>query len=83
MAYQYRPKGVCSDSITFDIDDGCIKNVKFRGGCSGNTQGISHLVEGMPAEEVVSRLAGIHCGMKKTSCPDQLAVAIQKVLKQD
>ena len=80
MGYQYKPKGVCSRSISFDLEDGLIKNVKFEGGCNGNAQGISRLVEGMPAQEAVKRLSGIHCSMKTTSCPDQLATAITKAL---
>lgn len=81
MSFHYKPKGVCSREITFDIEDGIIKNVKFSGGCSGNTQGISRLIEGMPAEEAASRLSGIRCGLKPTSCPDQLAKAIKKAIK--
>lgn len=80
MSYQYRPKGVCSRDIVFDLEDGRVKNVRFTGGCSGNTQGVARLVEGMPAEEAVKRLSGIRCGMKATSCPDQLARAIEKAL---
>lgn len=81
MSFHYKPKGVCSREITFDIEDGVIKNVKFSGGCSGNTQGISRLIEGMPAEEAANRLSGIRCGLKSTSCPDQLAKAIKKAIK--
>ena len=76
MAHQYKPKGVCSRRITFDLDNGVVRNVIFEGGCSGNTQGISRLVEGMPAQEAIKRLAGIRCGFKSTSCPDQLAFAL-------
>lgn len=82
MAYQYRPRGVCSQGITFELEDGRIKNVRFVGGCSGNTQGVSRLVEGMPAEEAVRRLSGIRCGMKATSCPDQLARAIREAMAE-
>lgn len=78
MAYQYRTKGVCSRSITFDIEDGVIRNVQFEGGCNGNTQGIAALVEGMPVEEAIRRLSGIRCGFKSTSCPDQLASALRE-----
>ncbi len=78
MAYQYRTKGVCSRSITFDIEDGVIKNVQFEGGCNGNTQGIAALVEGMPVDEAIRRLSGIRCGFKSTSCPDQLANALRE-----
>lgn len=80
MTYEYRTRGVCSRKIMFDIEDGLIKNVRFEGGCNGNLQGIGALVEGMDAEEAVRRLSGIRCGMKNTSCPDQLAAAIQEVL---
>lgn len=78
MAYQYKTHGVCSRSIAFDIEDGRVKNVRFEGGCSGNTQGVARLVDGMPAEEAVRRLEGIRCGFKSTSCPDQLARAIRE-----
>ena len=82
MAYQYRPRGVCSQGITFELEDGRVQNVRFVGGCSGNTQGVSRLVEGMPAEEAVRRLSGIRCGMKATSCPDQLARAIREAMAE-
>ena len=82
MAYQYRPRGVCSQGITFELEDGRVKNVRFVGGCSGNTQGVSRLVEGLPAEEAVRRLSGIRCGMKATSCPDQLARAIREAMAE-
>ena len=81
MAHQYKPRGVCSRRIAFDLTDGVVRNVSFEGGCSGNTQGIARLVEGMPAEEAIRRLAGIRCGFKPTSCPDQLAIALQTALK--
>lgn len=75
---QYRPKGVCSQSIDFDIEDNKVKNVSFVGGCSGNLQGISHLIEGMDVNEAISRIEGIRCGFKSTSCPDQLAKALKE-----
>lgn len=75
---QYKPKGVCSQLIDFDIEDNKVKNVSFTGGCNGNLQGISHLIEGMDVNEAVSRLEGIKCGFKKTSCPDQLAQALKE-----
>ena len=78
MAYQYRTKGVCSRSITFDIQDGIVARVQLEGGCNGNTQGIAALVEGMPVEEAIRRLSGIRCGFKNTSCPDQLAIALRQ-----
>ena len=74
---QYRPKGVCSQSIDFDIEDNKVKNVSFVGGCSGNLQGISRLIEGMDVNEAISRIEGIRCGFKSTSCPDQLAKALK------
>lgn len=80
MAYQYRTKGVCARNITFDIVDGKVTDVHFEGGCAGNTKGVARLVEGMDAKEAVRRLEGIQCGFKGTSCPDQLAKAIQQVL---
>ena len=75
---QYRPKGVCSQSIDFDIEDNKVKNVSFVGGCSGNLQGISRLIEGMDVTEAISRIEGIRCGFKSTSCPDQLAKALKE-----
>jgi len=75
---RYKTTGTCSSAIDFEVEDGAVKNVKFIGGCNGNTQGISKLVEGMPAEEVISRLEGIKCGFKSTSCPDQLAKALKE-----
>lgn len=82
MQYTYQTRGVCSRKITFDLEDGCVKNVRFLGGCSGNTQGVAVLVDGMNAEEAVRRLRGIRCGAKATSCPDQLAIAIETAIKQ-
>ncbi len=77
----YKTHGVCSQAIEFEIDDNKkIRNVKFVGGCSGNTQGVAKLVEGMDAEEVIHRLDGIRCGMRPTSCPDQLSKAIREAL---
>jgi len=81
MQYEHKTKGTCSQRILFDIEDGKVKNVQFIGGCNGNLQGIGKLVEGMEANEVIERLEGIHCGMKPTSCPDQLAKALAKALK--
>ena len=75
---QYRPKGVCSQSIDFDIEDNKVKNVSFVGGCSGNLQGISRLIEGMDVNEAISRIEGIRCGFKSTSCPDQIAKALKE-----
>ncbi len=83
MNYTYTPHGTCSTRIEFELVDGVVKNLRFRGGCNGNTSGLSHLVEGMEAKEVISRLKGIHCGMRKTSCPDQLALAMEEALAKE
>ena len=80
MQYEYKTCGTCSQHILFDIEDGKVKNVQFIGGCNGNLQGISKLVEGMDANEVIDRIKGIKCGMKPTSCPDQLATALVEAL---
>jgi uncharacterized protein (TIGR03905 family) len=77
MHYEYQTKGTCSRNIIFDIEDGIVKNVTFIGGCNGNLKGISALVEGLPLDEVISRVEGITCGPKSTSCPDQLAQALK------
>lgn len=83
MEYIFKPKGVCSMQIKFEIDDnGILKNVNFLGGCSGNTQGVAKLAENRPANEVVSLLEGINCGGKGTSCPDQLAKAIAAAINE-
>ena len=78
--YTYKTSGVCSRQIDFDIVDGKVHNVHFTGGCNGNLQGIGHLIEGMEVHEVISRLEGIRCGMKSTSCPDQLSKALKERL---
>lgn len=80
MKFQYKPRGVCSQSIELDMDGDIIKNVKFYGGCNGNLKGIGALVKGMQAQEVIKRCRGIRCGMKSTSCPDQLAAALEEYL---
>lgn len=81
MTYTFMPKGVCARKITFDIEDNIVKNIRFSGGCSGNTQGVSALAEGMTAEEIINKLSGIRCGFKGTSCPDQLAKAVAEAVK--
>ena len=81
MQYEYKTKGTCSQRILFDIADGKVTNVQFIGGCNGNLQGISKLVEGMDVTEVIQKIEGIHCGMKPTSCPDQLAKALKEATK--
>ena len=80
MKYTYKTSGTCSKQIDFSIVDGRLQEVNFTGGCHGNLQGIARLVEGQKAEDVVARLKGLACGSKKTSCPDQLACAIQEAL---
>ncbi len=82
MTYTYKPKGVCSRKMRIELEDGVIKHVEIEGGCSGNLQGISHLVEGMTAKEAIERMKGIKCGFKSTSCPDQLAIALTEALGQ-
>jgi uncharacterized protein (TIGR03905 family) len=76
----YNTKGVCSRKIDITVNDGIVESVQFTGGCSGNTQGVSILAVGMTVEEVIKRLSGIKCGMKETSCPDQLATALKEHL---
>ena len=78
--YTFVPSGICSKEIKFNIQEGAVKDVVFLGGCSGNLQGISKLIEGMNANEAITKLRGIACGMKKTSCPDQLAIALEEAL---
>ena len=78
--YEYKTKGTCSQKIFFDIRDGKVRDVQFVNGCSGNTQGVAALVEGMDVQEVIARLKGIKCGFKPTSCPDQLANALKSAL---
>jgi uncharacterized protein (TIGR03905 family) len=83
MTYSFRPKGVCSQMMQVEVDDeGVIQNLEVLGGCSGNLQGISKLVQGMPALEAIHRLKGIRCGFKNTSCPDQLAKGLEAVLQK-
>ena len=81
MHYTFKTSGVCSRAIEFDLDEGIVSNVRFAGGCMGNTAGVAMLAEGRRADELVSILEGIQCGMKGTSCPDQLAKAIKEALK--
>ena len=78
MNFTYKTKGTCSQHILFDIEDGKVLNVQFIGGCNGNLKGISSLVDGMPVDDVIAKIEGIRCGMKGTSCPDQLAKALQE-----
>ena len=77
---RYKTKGVCSQEITFDVQDNKLTNVQFVGGCAGNTQGVARLVEGMEVDEAIRRLDGIQCGPRPTSCPDQLAQALKQAM---
>ena len=81
MHITYRPRGVCSELMEIDVEDDIIKKVEVLGGCSGNLQGISALLVGMPVTEAISRLRGIKCGFKATSCPDQLSKALEMCIK--
>ena len=80
MTHTYTTKGTCSRQITFDLTDGVVRNVSYAGGCNGNLQGVSKLVEGQKAEDLIAKLKGIQCGSKGTSCPDQLAKALEQAL---
>lgn len=83
MTYTYTPRGVCSRKITVELSDsGVVENVSFQGGCNGNTQGVAALVKGMKAEEAISRMKGIDCNGRGTSCPDQLAEAMTEALEE-
>ena len=75
---EYKTHGVCAREIKFDLDGDTIKSVEFVGGCSGNTQGVARLVEGMKVDDAIARMEGIRCGAKSTSCPDQLAQALKE-----
>ncbi len=83
MTHSYKTRGTCSRQIDFELDNGIVKNVSFFGGCNGNLKGIGALVEGRPAEEVIELLKGMKCGFKSTSCPDQLAQALEKALNDE
>lgn len=83
MKLKYKPRGTCSTMMEVDVEDGIIMGVKITGGCNGNLQGITKLVQGMPAKEVISRLSGIRCGPRSTSCPDQLAMALSKCVEAE
>lgn len=82
MQFEYKTSGTCSREILFEIEDGKLKNVQYIGGCNGNLKGIGSLVEGMDVDEVIARLEGTTCGMKSTSCPDQLAQALKAAKAQ-
>ena len=80
MTIDYRPRGVCSTRMVIDVEDDTIQSVKIFNGCDGNLQGISRLVEGMKVADAISKLEGIRCGGKPTSCPDQLAQALKQAV---
>lgn len=83
MTYKFRPRGVCSQEMIVDVDEqGVIQKLQVYGGCSGNLQGISALVVGMSAQEAIQRLKGIRCGFKDTSCPDQFARNLERVISE-
>lgn len=82
MQFEYKTQGTCSQRIFFDVEDGKVKNVQFLGGCNGNLKGIGSLVDGMDIDDVITRLEGTTCGMKATSCPDQLAKALKAAKAQ-
>ncbi len=79
MVYQYRTSGTCARTIKIEVEGDVVQSVKFEGGCHGNLQGIGALVKGMKIQDVIDKLSGIRCGFKSTSCPDQLAKALQEV----
>ena len=81
-SYRYANRGTCSRSVSFDITDGHVSNVRFEGGCDGNTQGICRLIEGMEVHDAIERLRGIDCHGRGTSCPDQLSRNLEKALVQ-
>ena len=83
MTHTYRTRGVCSQQMTVELDNGIIRSVEIIGGCNGNLQGISHLVEGMDAQEAIRRMKGIRCGYKDTSCPDQLSIALEQAVVKE
>lgn len=82
MDYKYKTRGTCAREISFQLEDGIIRNVSFFGGCNGNLKGIAALVEGKKAEDVIPLIKGLKCGFKPTSCPDQLALALTEALNE-
>ena len=82
MMYQFRPQGVCSQLMSVDVEDGIVRELQVMGGCDGNLKGIAQLVRGRKAEDVIELLSGIQCGIKETSCPDQLARGLAAILEQ-
>lgn len=83
MKFEYTPRGVCSRKMIFDIENGTIQSLQVIGGCDGNLKGISSLVKGMKVEDIIPRLEGIKCGMKSTSCPEQIALALKEFTKNN
>lgn len=83
MTHNYKTSGTCSTNIQFDLEGNIVKNIVFTNGCNGNLQGISALAEGKTVEEIVEKCSGILCGWKKTSCPDQLAKAVQTAYEEE
>ena len=81
MQFEYKTKGTCSRAVIVDVEDGVITDCQFVGGCSGNTQGVAALVIGMKTEDAISKIKGIKCGFKPTSCPDQLALALEESVR--
>ncbi len=82
MIYSFKTNGVCAREIAIEVENNIVKQVQFYGGCGGNTQGVAKLVEGMTIDEVISKLSGIRCGFKSTSCPDQLATALKQIKEE-
>ena len=82
MAYEFKTRGVCAQGIQFEVENDIVTHVKFIGDCSGNTQGVARLAEGMSVDTVIAKLRGIRCGWKSTSCPDQLAQALEEMKNQ-
>lgn len=83
MTYTFKPQGVCAKEMTVEVDEqGVVRELRVKGGCHGNLQGVSALVKNMPAKDVIDRLGGIRCGFKNTSCPDQLARGLAQILEQ-
>ena len=82
MEYIYKPRGVCSREFIFDIEDDRVKSLEVIGGCNGNLKGIAKLITGMKLEDIISRIEGVKCGFKKTSCPDQIACALKAYLNE-
>ena len=80
---EYKTHGTCSRMVTVEVENGTVLSCKFNGGCAGNTQGLAALVTGMNVEEAIKKLKGIRCGFKSTSCPDQLALALEEALKSE